>query len=309
MRRMPPLKALRTFEAAGRLESLKKAADELHVTTGAVSQQIKLLEEFIGVDLFKRMNKSVRLTEAGREALPFVEKAFELLNQAVIKAQEFGNQKLITVSVAPSFGAKWLLPRLELFRRGHPDIDLRVDASTRLVDFSLEDVDLAIRYGPPKERGLHLELLTDEELFPVCSPRLLERGHRFAHPSDLAGQTLLHFEGRADDRDFSGWNQWLSVAGVAGIEVVNGPRFSMSSMVLQAAMDGQGIALGSSVLAADDLRAGRLVRLFETNVRAKHNYYLICTRNTFNRPDIQRFVRWIKAEMGGDRDESPDRRG
>ncbi|MFC6672739.1 LysR substrate-binding domain-containing protein [Marinobacterium aestuariivivens] len=162
---------------------------------------------------------------------------------------------------------------------------------------------------PPKERGLHLELLTDEELFPVCSPRLLERGHRFAHPSDLAGQTLLHFEGRADDRDFPGWNQWLSVAGVAGLEVVNGPRFSMSSMVLQAAMDGQGIALGSSVLAADDLRAGRLVRLFETSVRAKHNYYLICTRNTFNRPDIQRFVRWIKAEMGGDRDESPDRRG
>jgi LysR family glycine cleavage system transcriptional activator len=309
MRRLPPLKALRAFEAAGRHESLKLAADELHVTTGAVSQQIKLLEEFLGVDLFKRLNKSVRLTEAGRASLPLIAGGFELLNQAVSRAQEFGNQNLITISVAPSFGAKWLLPRLELFRKAHPDIDLRVDASTRLVDFSLEDVDLAIRYGPPKERGMHLEALTDEVIFPVCSPRLLERGCVFNRPADLAGQTLLHFEGRADDREFPGWNQWLAAAAVPQLEVVNGPRFSMSSMVLQAAMDGQGIALGSSVLAADDLRAGRLVRLFETNVRAKHNYYLICTRNTFNRPDIQRFVRWIKAEMGGDRDESPDRRG
>ncbi|ANG64329.1 LysR family transcriptional regulator [Marinobacterium aestuarii] len=303
MRRLPPLKALRAFEAAGRHESLKQAADELHVTTGAVSQQVKLLEEFLGVDLFKRLNKSVRLTEAGRAALPLIESGFELLNQAVTRAQEFGNQNLITISVAPSFGAKWLLPRLELFRKAHPDIDLRVDASTRLVDFSYEDVDLAIRYGPPKERGMHLEALTDEIVFPVCSPRLLERGKVFRQPQDLAGQTLLHFEGRADDREFPGWGHWLGAAGVASLEVVNGPRFSMSSMVLQAAMDGQGIALGSSVLAADDLRAGRLVRLFDVSVQAQHSYYLICTRNTLNRPDIQRFVQWIKQEMtAGQRD-------
>ena len=267
MTRLPPLKALRAFEAAGRHESLKKAAEELHVTTGAISQQIKLLEEHLGVDLFRRLSKSVRLTEAGKASLPIIGEAFELLNQGVIAAQNYRSGSIISVSVAPSFGMKWLLPRLDQFCKAHPEIDLKVDASTREVDFAHEEVDLAIRYGPIKERGMHVEELADEEVFPVCSPRLLERPGQpsleLTSPAQLADFTLLHLERRRNDDRFPNWQQWLEKVGEKDLDYHHGPSFSMSNMVLQAAVDGQGIAMGSSVLAADDLKAGRLIRPFK----------------------------------------------
>jgi len=294
MKRLPPLKAMQAFEAAGRHQSLKMAADELCVTTGAISQQIKLLEQHLEVDLFKRLNKSVRLTEAGRACLPMIEQGFEMLSDAAAMAQSYNAKKLITISVAPSFGAKWLLPRLEQFRRKHPDIDLRIDASTRLIDFAHDDVDISIRYGAIKEKGLHVEILTHEEVFPVASPHLI------SHCKDLktlSDYPLLHLERRSADKHFPSWNEWLAENNLEGVPFKSGPRFSMSSMVLQAAIDGQGIAMASSVLAADDLRAGRLIRLFPQKLVAQYNYHLICTKGLSQRPDVVKFIHWIKQEM------------
>lgn len=344
MRRLPPLKALQAFEAAGRHQSIKQAADELCVTTGAVSQQIKALEDYLGLELFIRFNKAVRLTEAGRACLPLIKKGFNHLHEGIEEAQRCAGQELISVSVAPTFGFKWLLPRLDHFQQVHPDIDLKIDTSTRLVDFIHEDVDLAIRYGPVdrtvcaqkagaqkaghqktgsqktgehktgRDKGMHIELLAQEEVFPVCSPHLLARlrsegilgsgesnfeglRHEGLRHEDLRHFALLHFDGRAEDRDFPDWQQWLQQHSLADIPLNYGLRFTSSSMVLQAAIDGQGVAMASSVLAADDLRAGRLVRLYSDSLRAQHHYYLICTPYTSQRQDIQLFIDWIKAEM------------
>ena len=294
MKRLPPLKAMQAFEAAGRHQSLKKAADELCVTTGAISQQIKLLEAHLEVELFKRLNKSVRLTEAGRACLPLIEQGFELLGDAAAKAQTYSEQKLITISVAPSFGAKWLLPRLEQFRRKHPDIDLRIDASTRLIDFAHDDVDISIRYGAIKEKGMHVEALSHEELFPVCSPHLMTQCASFEALSDYP---LLHLERRSADKSFPGWAEWIEANELNKDAFKHGPRFSMSSMVLQAAIDGQGVAMASSVLAADDLKTGRLVRLFPQSLRAKYHYHLICTKSLSQRVDVVKFIDWIKQEI------------
>ncbi|EAQ67699.1 transcriptional regulator, LysR family protein [Marinomonas sp. MED121] len=294
MKRLPPLKAMQAFEAAGRHQSLKKAADELCVTTGAISQQIKLLEAHLEVELFKRLNKSVRLTEAGRACLPLIEQGFELLGDAAAKAQTYSEQKLITISVAPSFGAKWLLPRLEQFRRKHPDIDLRIDASTRLIDFAHDDVDISIRYGAIKEKGMHVEALSHEELFPVCSPHLMTQ---CASLEALSDYPLLHLERRSADKSFPGWAEWIEENGLNKEAFKHGPRFSMSSMVLQAAIDGQGVAMASSVLAADDLKTGRLIRLFPQSLRAKYHYHLICTKNLSQRADVVKFIDWIKQEI------------
>ncbi|MCW8885325.1 MAG: transcriptional regulator GcvA [Motiliproteus sp.] len=301
MSRLPPLKALRAFEAAGRHESLKKAAEELHVTTGAISQQIKLLEEHLGVDLFRRLSKSVRLTEAGKASLPIIEEAFELLREGAATAQNYRSGSIISVSVAPSFGMKWLLPRLDQFCKDHPEIDLKVDASTREVDFAHEEVDLAIRYGPIKERGMHIEVLTEEEVFPVCSPRLLERPGqlplKLTQPQQLVDFPLLHLERRRNDDHFPNWTQWLESAGVKGLDFQHGMSFSMSNMVLQAAIDGQGVAMGSSVLAADDLKAGRLIRPFQDSLTARYSYYLICSKNLSRQPEVIQFIEWIRSEI------------
>lgn len=294
MRRLPPLKAMYAFEAAGRHQSIKKAAEELCVTTGAISQQIKLLEQYLEVDLFKRLNKSIRLTEAGHACLPMIEEAFELLADAATKAKNYSAKNLVSISVAPSFGAKWLLPRLEQFQTIHPDIDLRIDASTRLVDFSHEDVDIAIRYGAIKEKGMHVEGLSHEEVFPVCSPHLVKPPIKLEQLSDYP---LLHLNRRSADKQFPGWDEWLALNNLSSQDQSHGPHFSMSSMVIQAAIDAQGIAMASSVLAADDLRAGRLIKLFPQSIQARYSYHIVCTKNVSKRPDAVKFINWIKQEI------------
>lgn len=295
MRRLPPLKALQAFESAGRHQSIKKAAEELSVTTGAVSQQIKQLEQYLGMELFHRMNKSVRLTDAGKTCLPYLEEGFAKLSEGIAQAQASAAHPMISVSVAPTFGFKWLLPRLEHFKSNHPDIDLRIDTSTRPIDFLHEEIDLAIRYGPVREKGLYVEELTHEDVFPVCSPRLIEGP---ITPHDLNQFPLLHLDGRTEDPDFPGWSQWFKSIGLDPQHFQRGPRFSSSSMVLQAAIDAQGIAMGSSVLAADDLRAGRLIRLFpDASLTARFSYCLLSTDRIQRRPDIQRFVSWIRGEL------------
>lgn len=295
-RRLPPLNALRAFEAAGRHLSLTKAAEELHVTPAAIGHQIKALEDYLGVELFRRSNRGLLLTDAGQSCLPGLREGFDRLATAVERARAYHHRRPLTVSVAPSFAAKWLVPRLERFRAAYPGIDVRIDASTRLVDFLREDIDLGIRYGPGNYPGLCVDRLLTEEVFPVCSPRLLDGPHPLRLPGDLRWHTLLHVDSAVEDSTWPDWPTWLLSAGVDDIDASRGPRFSLSSMAVQTAVEGHGVVLGSSVLVADDLAAGRLVRPFEHSTPVNFAYYLVCPESNAERPKIAAFRDWLLAE-------------
>ncbi len=293
--RLPPLNALRAFEVAGRHLSLTRAAEELHVTPAAISHQIKTLEDYLGVKLFRRMNRALLLTDAGQACLPGLRQGFEHLAEAVDAARQQSANRALTVSVAPSFGAKWLVPRLDHFYAEHPGMDVRVEASTRLVDPFREDIDLCIRFGQGNYPGLHVECLIADEVIPVCSPDLL-KGDRALHtPEDLRHQILLHADLPFKD-GYPDWRMWLAAAGVKDVDVDRGPRFTMASMAVQAAVSGQGVALAGRVLVEDDIHAGRLVNPFELRFPVKFAYYLVYPAATADQPRIVAFVNWLKAE-------------
>ncbi len=292
-RRLPPLNALRAFESAARHLSFTRAAEELNVTQAAISHQVKGLEERLGIALFRRLNRALLLTDAGQAYLPAVHDAFDRIAEATARLTAHDRAGVLTVSVLPSFAAKWLVPRLGGFRHAHPDIDVHIAPSDRLTDFAREDVDLAIRYGKGEWPGLRADRMLTEEIFPVCSPRLLEGPHRLRTPADLRHHTLLHDDMRID------WRLWLLAAGVDGIDASRGPSFTDSSMVIQAAVEGQGVALGRSALAADDLAAGRLVKPFDISLPAAVAYYVVCPEATAGRPKIVAFREWVIAEAGG----------
>ena len=293
MARLPTLNALRAFEAAGRHLSFTRAAEELHVTQAAVSHQIKSLEEQLGIRMFRRGPRGLLLTDAGQAYLPEVREAFQRLTTATERLLEDDARGAITVSVLPSFAARWLVPRLTRFREEHSDIEVRVAADDRLADFDRDDVDVAIRYGRGDYPGLHADRFLTEELYPVCSPALLER-LPLDRPEQLRDHTLLHDDMRMD------WSMWLLAAGVEGVEPRRGPSFTDSSMVLQAAVDGQGVALGRSALALDDIAAGRLVRPFEFSLPADYAYYIVCPERTAGRPSIKTFREWLLAQSAPD---------
>jgi LysR family glycine cleavage system transcriptional activator len=289
-RRLPPLSALRAFEAAARHLSFTRAAGELHVTQTAISHQIRGLEEHLGVRLFRRLPRGLLLTEEGQSYLPAVRDAFDRIDAAtgeLIAARAGGP---LTASMIPSFAARWLVPRLGRFRSAHPEIDLRISASVHLVDFAREDVDIAIRMGRGHYPGLRVDRLFGEALMPVCSPALLEGSHPLRRPEDLRHHVLLH------DDDYTGWRLWLELAGVAGVDPRRGLTFSDSGMVVQAAAEGQGVALARVALAAWDLAAGRLVRPFEVSIARDLAYYLVCPEASADRPRIAAVRAWLLAE-------------
>ena len=243
-RRLPPLNTLRAFEASCRYLSFTKAADELFVTQAAISHQIKTLEEALEVKLFRRLNRALMLTEEGQILLPAVQEALGILGDAVGKLREQEKTGTLTVSMLPSFASSWMVPRLGRFQAAHPDIDLRISANFDLVDFDRDDVDVAIRWGKGEYPGLTSVHLMTEELFPVCSPDLVSRAdHPLKCPEDLKYHTLLHDDMRTD------WRMWLLAADVDGVDPDRGVSLNQSDMVLQAAIDGQGVALGRSILA------------------------------------------------------------
>ncbi|MDR3514572.1 MAG: transcriptional regulator GcvA [Azospirillaceae bacterium] len=288
--RLPPLNAVRVFEAAARHLSFTRAADELHVTQAAVSHQIKALEDWLGIALFRRLNRALTLTEAGRQFLPGVQGGLQQIADATRLATGGDHGGRLTVSTYSSFAARWLVPRLPRFQAAHPEIDVLLQTSSHRVDFTREDVDVAIRFGRGGWPGLYAERMFGNEVFPVCSPALLQGPIPLRAPADLRHFTLLHDDFEVD------WADWLRVAGVADVDTGRGPQFTDSSLVIQLAVAGHGIALARSVICADDLAAGRLVRPFELALTVDITHWFVCPPRALERPKVAAFHRWLRAE-------------
>jgi LysR family transcriptional regulator, glycine cleavage system transcriptional activator len=293
-RRLPPLNALKAFEAAARHENFTRAAEELCVTQGAVSHQVKALEAELGLKLFNRERQRLVITEAGRAYLVVVRDAFDRIGDGTERLLQRQRGGALTVTTSPNFAAKWLVHRLSRFAEVHPQIDLRISATPHHVDFAREDIDLGIRHGDGTAPGLHITRLCTEELFPVCSPKLLDGRNRLRTPSDLGRFTLLHVSDR------QGWRQWLDFAGVAGVDPSRGPVVNHASMAIDAAVDGQGVALARTALAAWDLIGGRLVRPFEIAMPASYAYWIVCSKVVAKLPKIVAFSDWLLAEAAED---------
>ena len=298
MRRLPPLNALRAFEAAARHLSFAKAAEELNVTPAAISHQVKALEDYCQVKLFRRLTRALLLTDAGQAALPGLREGFDRLAEAAERLQSARPGNVLTISVAPSFGAKWLVPRLDRFRARHPEYEVRIDATDHTVDFSREAVDVGLRYGRGNYPGLRADALLTEVSTPVCSPRLLEGERALRAPEDLRHHTLLHVSWQTEDDSAPNWRMWLLAAGVRDVDPTRGLSFNQETLAIQAAIEGQGVALTGSVLAGDDLAAGRLVRPFELSLcdPVDFGYYIVSPEETAGHPKVAAFRGWILDE-------------
>ena len=291
VRRLPPLRSLRAFESAARHLSFARAADELHVTPAAISQQIKLLEDHLGQALFRRAG-GVSLTEPAAAALPLLTDAFDRLERAVERLRVGRDGGPLVVSAPPSFAARWLIPRLERFQIQYPEIDLHLAASVRLVDFDTEDVDMAIRYGNGLYGGLHVERLKAEAVVAVAHPRLAAD---LTAPADLLKATLLHNEGMNWDTTYPDWPGWLKNAGVTADGPLKLRAFGDANLLIQAATSGLGAALVWQTLVAEELEQGRLVALFPAQPLT-NAYHLVCPPNRLNSPKVTAFRAWVMSE-------------
>ncbi len=280
--------------SAARHESFTRAAEELCVTQGAVSHQVKALEEELALALFKRAPQRLEITDAGRDYLVVVRDALDRIAFGTERLLQRQSAGVLTVSTSPNFAAKWLVHRLGRFAELHPTIDLRVSATLHHIDFAREDVDVAVRHGDGAWPGLDVTRLLTEELFPVCSPRLTRGRHALREPADLAHHTLLHLDERRD------WTKWLDAAGVEDVDLSRGPVLNQASMVIDAAVDGQGVALARTGLAAHDLIAGRLVRPFALALPVSYAYWIVCPKATAQLPKIVTFRDWLLAEAAED---------
>ena len=303
-RRLPPLNSLRAFEAAARHLSFTRASEELFVTQAAVSHQIKHLEEFLGIKLFNRINRKLSLTDEGAEYYPQVRDVFERLKQATENIQMVGASGSLTVSVIPTFAVEWLIPRLDQFNHRYPDIDVRITANNnnKEVDFFSEDIDCAIYFDTGHYRkGTYKQRLLDEYLIPLCSPRLLNGEKPLKTPDDLRYHTLLHEETTED------WKRWLEKTGVDGVDLSRGPIFSHSVMVLQAAIHGQGVAIGYSVVAQQEIQSGRLVTPYKITIPSINAYDFVCPKGAEDKPKIAAFRHWLKTTIEKETADDPYR--
>jgi LysR family glycine cleavage system transcriptional activator len=294
-RRLPPLNALRAFEAAARHLNFSRAADELSVTPGAVSQQIQNLEDYVGASLFKRTPKGLLLTDAAQTALPALREAFDRLAEAASLLTAAVDGRRLTLTAAPSFAAKWLVPRLGRFEEAHPLVDVWLSADMDLVDFAAGEIDLAVRYGAGRYPGLETVRLMSETVIPVASPDLIAANSLNA-PTDLTHHILLHDGSPDADDSCPDWLMWLAARGVKGVDGNRGPRFNQSSLVIEAAVGGRGVALAKRTLAQDDLDAGRLVIPMQITTAVDFAYYVVHPKAKGRLPQVKAFVAWITAE-------------
>ncbi|WP_236190413.1 transcriptional regulator GcvA [Pseudomonas pharyngis] len=292
--RLPSLNGLRAFECAARHMSFTRAAEELNVTQTAISHQIRRLEDELGVRLFMRLKDGLALTDEGNAYLPGIRSAFLELRYSTEKLLESSNNSVLTISTLVSVASKWLLPRLPSFREAHPQIDVRISASTEWVDFRKGGIDAAIRYGDGNWPGLRADWLMADEIFPVCSPRLLTGDKPLNTPADLAHHPLLQVSGvTAND-----WNDWLHAAGQPPL-TAKGPRltFDLAMMAVQAAIDGQGVCIGRSTYVDDDLRAGRLVAPFDLRLKSASGFYLVTPHDQAESKKIVAFRGWLSQVL------------
>lgn len=293
------LNALRAFEASARHQSFSAAATELNVTPAAVGQLVRTLEDWLGTPLFIRSSSGrarLILTETAERALPDIRAGFDRLTLGMERLKEGSTSGVLTVTVSPAFAAKWLLPRIDRFQAEWPDMDVRLDTNHKSVDFQAQRVDIGVRYGLGKWPDLAADKLMDEEVYPVCSPSLRQRGH-LRQPNDLARETLIHDLSMDNHKSFPTWEIWMQKAGVAGVATTRGMQINNSAAVLQAAIEGHGIALARSIMAQDDLAAGRLVRLFpDISYASELAYYVIYRPECVNLPRLAAFRDWLLRE-------------
>jgi LysR family glycine cleavage system transcriptional activator len=294
--RLPPLGALRAFEAAARRLSFVKAAEELHVTPAAVSHQVKALEEQLGVELFRRLPRGLILTDAGRAMLPELAKGLDHFARAVRGAVAGELAGRLRVTVMPSFAQLWLLPRLGRFIASYPEVEIVIMGSAEVVDLRRADIDLGIRYGGGRYPGLWAQLLFTEETFPVCAPSLLDGPPPLRRPEDLRHHRLLHDWNLTAGESWLVWANWLAVMGVDELDPAGGLQLSDSVLLMEAAVRGLGVAIGRTSLSGEHLASGRLVRPFALTRKADFAYWAVCPEGSETRPRLRAFVEWLVEE-------------
>jgi LysR family glycine cleavage system transcriptional activator len=292
---LPPLSAIRAFEAAVRHGGFQRAGEELHVSAGAVAHQVKQLEAWLGVQLFQRQARGVVATPAARQYAAALNPMLAGLEQASEAVRRQNDAHVVTVTSVPSLVARWLMPRLGRLREQHPDIDMRVMASLHAVDLVRDGVDVAIRLGSGPYPGLKTDVLMEEWFSAVCSPSFKAAHPDFSTPADLLRAPLLHDEGEMRIPDEVKWARWLQHFGVAYTGTTR-PSFSHTYLTLDAAADGQGVAIAAEPFIAEDLRSGRLVRLLPQRVCGPYRFHLLRTADAEARPAVKAFCDWIKAE-------------
>lgn len=306
--RLPPLNALRAFEAVARHQSFRKAAEELFVTPAAITHQIKSLEAQLGIQLFVRLNRRIELTEAAQASLPLLQQGFNVLTQAVSELHRHSDIPRLTIGTTPTFVSRWLMPRLQSFLTQHPGIDVNFVASGQVITASPRSghsprrpgttptTDIAIRFSsePPKEQIS--ELLFEVEIVPMCHPRLLKGPPALKSPSDLRHQTLLHSDGHQSDRGQSAWALWLRQAGAHDVDPRRGLQLGHSTLALEAAVDGLGVTLAMPILAAAELADNKLAIAFPISLPLNSAYYVITPSDTPPRAEVTAFRNWVIAE-------------
>lgn len=293
MKSLPPLNSLKAFESAARHLSFSKAASELNVTPGAISQQIKLLENFLSISLFKRKNRQIILTEQGQMLLPTLSEAFGLLNKAINSVQTYDEDEPLTITAPPAFISKWLIPKLNDFNKRHPKIDVRIDSSKRLIDFDNESVDVGIRFSFEQDTTLDSSHLFSLDVIAVCSPELIKQGKGLSHPSDIIHHTLLNYRDAVENNTFPDWDMWLSTMELESTNTSHAILFNQTDMMLQAAIEGQGIALSSSIIAENDINSGRLIQLFKLSMPIHFSYFLVTSFEKAKLKKVKIFKKWI----------------
>jgi LysR family glycine cleavage system transcriptional activator len=296
LQRMPPLNALRAFEAVARHSSFARAAHELHVTKAAVAQQVHALEQEIGVRLVERNGRGLQLTESGAAGAGALAEGFALLAKAARAMREGEGRRFLVINSTPSFAATWLVGRIGKFKARHPETDVLIDANPTEDALDSGAADALIRWGAGEFLGLAATLLFKEDVFPVCAPRLVAGDDPLRSPEDLARHTLLHLDWNPAHASWPTWSDWLNAAGARHVEATHGVFFNNMAMTLRAAAQGQGVALTSFAIAADELAAGRLIAPFKTSVATPFGYYFVCRPNEAGSPRIKALREFLTQE-------------
>ncbi|WGM31937.1 transcriptional regulator GcvA [Brevundimonas sp. NIBR11] len=299
-RRLPPLNALKAFEAAARRLSISLAARELGVTPGAVSQQIKVLEDHSGAPLFRREGGAIALTELGARLHPVLRDAFEQLQRAADIVYGPAGRRSLAVSVPPSFAARWLAPRMVRFSAEHPEIEVWISADMQLADVAGGRVDVAVRYGLGGYPGVRSEILFEAGVIPVCSPALLTGRSPLQRPADLAHHTLIHVANGRVEEPRPDWAAWLKARGVTGVDASAGSRYDQTAFAIEDAANGRGVALAPRAFVAADLASGRLVAPFADGYLPTDMAYHVLTRRNGGREEARTFVAWLRGEADAD---------